>query len=98
MIRSMLTLCVVPAADTTFSSIIVLPKSLQPYESDCLPTSGPIVTHDDWKFCTLSSINLPIAKVFRYSSAVTFSAFIFVFSDWNVHGMNARNPGLFQPL
>ena len=44
----------VPAADTTFSSIIVLPMSLHPKASDALPIRGPCVTHDAWKLSTLS--------------------------------------------
>ena len=45
---------VVPAAETTFSSIMTWPKSLQPMCSAAWATPPPMVTHDAWRFGTLS--------------------------------------------
>src|SRR5690349_7780047 len=90
---SILTLCVVPAADTTFSSIIVLPKSLQPYDRDSLPISGPIVTQEDWKFGILSSMMRLAATIRRYSSGFAFSSLRLVLSGWNGHEIKALKPG-----
>jgi hypothetical protein len=46
--------CVVPAAETTFSSIITEPMSSAPNASATWPTFIPCVTHDDWMCGTLS--------------------------------------------
>src|SRR5438477_420491 len=46
--------CVVPAAETTFSSIITEPMSSAPKPSATCPTFIPCVTQDDWIWGTLS--------------------------------------------
>ena len=45
---------VVPAAETTFSSIITEPRSSAPNPSATWPIFIPCVTHDDWMWSTLS--------------------------------------------
>ncbi|MNH44064.1 hypothetical protein D3C79_1061190 [compost metagenome] len=57
-----------------------------------MPTSGPIVTQEDWKFLMLSRTRRLIATVFRYSSGVCLSSFRLVLSGWKVQEINARNP------
>src|SRR6266568_4631752 len=60
---------VVPAAETTFSSIISEPKSLAPKRSATWPIFGPMVTHDAWILGTLSSTMRAIPWVRRYVTA-----------------------------
>ena len=45
---------VVPAAETTFSSIMIEPMSSAPNASATWPIFMPCVTHDDWMWSTLS--------------------------------------------
>ena len=64
-ISSVVVRCVVFAAETTFSSIMSEPKSLQPKRSAVWPTFMPIVTQLAWRFGTLSSTMRAIATVRR---------------------------------
>ena len=68
-ISSVVVRCVVLAAETTFSSIMSEPKSLQPKRSAICPIFMPIVTQLAWRFGTLSSTMRAIATVRRYSTA-----------------------------
>ena len=45
---------VVPACETTFSSIMMLPKSFAPYFRATWPISRPCVTHELWTLVKLS--------------------------------------------
>ena len=56
---------VVPAAETTFSSIMSEPKSFAPKRRATCPIFGPIVTQEAWMFGTLSSTMRAIACVRR---------------------------------
>jgi hypothetical protein len=62
-------LYVVPAALTTFSSIITLPMSLAPKNSANCPIFGPIVTHELCSDGMLSKNSRAIPSIRRYSSA-----------------------------
>jgi hypothetical protein len=55
--------CVVPALDTTFSSIITLPMSLAPWRRPACPTSGPMVTQ-------LEPIDHTLSRCRRLSACV----------------------------
>src|SRR2546425_7272630 len=62
---------VVPAAETTFSSIMSEPKSLAPNLSATWPILGPIVTQEAWMLGTLSSTMRAMAWVRRRSEEHT---------------------------
>ena len=82
-----------PAALTTFSSIIRLPMSLAPKSSASWPISRPCVTQLDWMLGKLSRYSRATACVFRYSNgpAGGMSA-ISVLSGWNDQQMKAVKP------
>ena len=87
--------CVVPAAETTFSSIITEPRSLAPNSSATCPTFMPCVTHDDWMWSKLSRTMRLTACVSRYSTrsgGASTSGAEARASGWKVQEMNARKP------
>ena len=81
-----------PAAETTFSSIIRLPKSLAPKRSETWPIFPPCVTHEAWTLGKLSSITRATASVRRYWNEVSSSPAIAVFVGWKVQAMKAVKP------
>jgi len=81
-----------PAAATTFSSIMVEPKSLAPQKSANWPIFGPWVTQEAWMFGTLSRYRRLKARKRRYSQEETSGADRLVLAGWKVQGMNAVNP------
>ena len=58
-----------PAEATTFSSIIVLPKSSAPKKSPICATFAPIVTHDTWTVGTFGNRIRDSASTRRYPTA-----------------------------
>ena len=62
-----------PAAETTFSSIIRLPKSLAPKRSETWPIFAPWVTQEACTFGKLSSMTRATASVRRYWKDVSSS-------------------------
>jgi hypothetical protein len=62
----------VPAAATTFSSIIMLPKSFAPNDKPSVPICKPCVTQLDWIVGTLSKKSRDTAKKRRYSQLLVF--------------------------
>src|SRR2546427_465412 len=84
---------VVPAAETTFSSIMSEPKSFAPNRSATCPTFIPIVTQDAWMFGTSSSTMRAIACVLRYVTASVFGRWASSeFSGCSGQQMKAVNP------
>ena len=81
-----------PAAETTFSSIIRLPKSFAPKRSETWPIFAPCVTHEAWTFGKLSRNTRATASVRRYWNEVSSSPASAVFSGWKVQPMNAVKP------
>ena len=61
-------LCGAPAAETTFSSIIIEPKSLAPACKHICATALPTVNQLACMFLTLGSIILLKANILTYSS------------------------------
>ena len=68
-ISSWLITCLVPAAETTFSSIMIEPMSSAPKARASWPIFLPCVTQLVWKWVTLSMKRRDTATVFRYSWA-----------------------------
>ena len=81
-----------PAAETTFSSIIRLPKSFAPKRSETWPIFPPCVTHEACTLGKLSSITRATASVRRYWNEVSSSPAIAVFVGWKVQAMKAVKP------
>ena len=91
-----------PAEATTFSSIIVLPKSSAPKKSPICATFAPIVTHDTWTVETFGKRIRDSARTRRYPTAWPNpradaspnrgSCDSSVFPDWKTQGMNAVKP------
>src|SRR5690606_22859296 len=86
-----------PAALTTFSSIMIDPKSLAPAWRQICATAFPTVNQEAWMFLILGSMIRLNDNILIYSSADT--SFLIpltllgrVPSSWNGHGMNAMKP------
>ena len=85
----------VPADWTTFSSIMMEPRSLAPKYRESCPISSPWATHEPWIFLKLSRKIRLSAKVLRYSWPKTGGVGkSFISFCWNVQGMNAVKPAV----
>src|SRR3990170_236530 len=91
-----------PAEATTFSSIIVLPKSFAPKNSPSWATFAPMVTHDTWTVRMFGISSRETARTRRYPTAWPNPANALspkpgspdraVFPGWKVQGMKEAKP------
>ncbi len=92
----------VPAAATTFSSIIVEPMSLAPNARATWPILAPCVTQLAWMLRTESRNRRDTASVRRYSQPLAAASGVprtansssasSVLPGWKLQGMKARKP------